>query len=121
MNLSPDQRAAFRQALHASGIDEDEFVELAIRMLAARYGVVIPPRPPSPVKPYPRKSAGGRPPKAADGQHIMERDVPVGDFARVCPVCRRNFRVDDEAIVYCSLTCEKSAENRRNYVKRKSS
>lgn len=120
LRLSPEQIAALNEALAAAGLDEQAFVELAVRSLAARYGIEIPPMPASPVHPVrlaPKRE--GHPLKAAAGKHPMTRDVPAGDFPHVCPVCTRAFRSDDPDGIYCSNECEVSMQNKRQYLRRK--
>lgn len=119
--------AGLPDAAQAGELTPEAFAERAIRMLAARYGVLIPEVPPAPVRPFtqpvqPVKSTGGRKRKAATWP--MDRDVPGGPFALVCPWCGRKFHTDDErmgpnAIAYCSEKCKVAAENRRNYQRRK--
>lgn len=114
IRLNDDQRAALIQAAEAAHLSIDEFALLAFRVLATRYGVDIPA---SVIRPYnPNKQRTGRPPKAPGA---MTRHVPAGNWSRVCPVCQREFRVDDTVIVYCSDECETRAQNRRSYQRRK--
>lgn len=46
---------------------------------------------------------------------VLERDVPAGDWQKVCPNCDRPFRTDNHRTVYCSEACQKSAQNQRYY------
>lgn len=110
-----------REAARAAGLTDEQFAERALRMLAATYGVEIAPSKPSPVQAFEAatkpRSKGGRPRKPATW--AMEYDTPNGDFPRVCPVCGRSFRADNERTVYCSDTCWHRANNTREYQKRK--
>lgn len=117
MKFTSDQERQIRRAAEAARLRIDQFILLAVQSLAARFGVSVPDKPASPVQPFrhPHKSKGGRPPKSF-GE--MTRHVPTGNYARVCPLCRRSFRVDDDVIVYCSDDCEKRAQNRRHYIRK---
>lgn len=118
--LTDAQNDALIEAAHRAKLPVDEFIITAVRALAARYGVEVPATPPKRVKPSGvtlLKSAGGRPRKEAT--HEMERHVPAGERATVCPYCHRGFRCDDWVTEYCSLVCEKRAQSMRNYQRRK--
>lgn len=115
MFLTNEQQRAVLEAARAANMTTSEFTLLALQSLAIRYGVTIPDTPDLGIKPFvdpAKRSKGGRPPKPFGK---ITRDVPAGDFGRICPLCRRSFRVDDEAVVYCSDDCEKRAQNRRHY------
>lgn len=118
INLTPEQEQALFDAARAAELLPHKFVLLAVRALAARYGIEIPDSPAASIKSAQTSKKEGRPRSVAT--HIMERHVPAGDFLRVCPWCKRDFRVDDDVIVYCSDICEKRASNRRQYARRKS-
>lgn len=115
MFLTNEQQRAVLEAARAANMTTSEFTLLALQSLAIRYGVTIPATPDLGIKPFvdpAKRSKGGRPSKPFGA---MTRDVPTGDFGRICPLCRRAFRVDDEVVVYCSDDCEKRAQNRRHY------
>lgn len=121
MYLNHDQQQAVLEAAKAAHMTAAEFTLLALQSLAIRYGVTIPDTPDLGIKPFvdpAKKAKGGRPPKPFGA---MTRDVPVGVFGRICPLCKRSFRVDDEVVIYCSDECEKRAQNRRSYVRSKKS
>jgi hypothetical protein len=119
VSLTDDQRASLREAARRANIAEDEFIIRAITVVAATYGVTIPPTPPSPIKRFSRSAnpRGGRP-KAPLPE--MTNDQPGGTFPRICPFCGRAFRNDKFEAKYCSDVCKTRAENKRNYEKRKS-
>lgn len=119
--LSAEQTLALREASEAAKLSEQDFIELAIRSLTARYNVIYPTLPTSSVQPPAsrKKNIGGRPTKAARGLHPMTRDVPAGDFVHICPVCTRSFRNDDPNGIFCSNECEISLQNRRQHLRRR--
>lgn len=118
VRFSDAQYEALRDAAKAAGVSVETFLVNTARIVAPRYGVTIPERVAiAQVKPSGViKSKSGRPRKL---DHPMERDVPSGYRALVCPWCNRAFHVEDDVTVWCSHLCEIAASNRRQYMKRR--
>lgn len=117
LNLTTDQRAALARAADAAEMSEQDFVLLAIRIVSATYGVVVPDKPVRVAAPPTARTKTGRP--RATNNHPMERHVPAGAFAYICQWCKRDFRQDDDDLKFCSEVCERRAQNLRSYGRRK--